>query len=281
MKDVYQAVRESADSVLKRIDLRPDVALILGTGLGGVADTISVAKTIPYDTIPHFQVSTAESHAGNLIVGKLGERNILAMQGRFHFYEGYTLQQATFPVRVLRELGAEILVINSAAGALNPLFQSGDVMLITDHINLLCENPLRGQADSRLGERFQDMSQPYDNDLIACAAEAARDLKIAIRHGVYAAVPGPSLETPAETRMLRTLGADAVGMSTAPEAIVAKQVGFRTLAMAAITNVNLPDCMEPISVDKVIGNARLADSRLSSILENLLSRIKDEVRASG
>ncbi|MEJ2718001.1 MAG: purine-nucleoside phosphorylase [Deltaproteobacteria bacterium] len=203
------------------------------------------------------------------------------MQGRLHYYEGYSLQQTTFPVRVMRGLGAEILVINSAAGGLNPHFCTGDIMAVMDHLNLIGANPMRGVTDERLGDRFPDMSRPYDEELIRFAGDAAMDLKIPMQHGIYAAVSGPSLETQAETRMLRMLGADAVGMSTAPETIVAASIGFRTLALVAITNVNLPGAMKPVSVEQVIANAGLAAPKLAAILEGTLQRVtnRNQTRA--
>ncbi len=274
MIDLYQQVNECVSWLGSEMDSEPDVAVILGTGLGAVAERLEVSRTIPYEEIPHFPESTAIGHRGALVCGTLADLNVAVMQGRYHYYEGYTLQQVTLPVRALRRLGARILIIVSAAGGLDPLFQLGDVMVVIDHINLIGDNPLRGVSDDRLGDRFPDMSRPYDADLIKIVGEAARDLRLTIRHGVYAAVPGPSLETPAETRMLRLLGADAVGMSTAPEVIVARQIGFRTMALTAVTNVNLPDRMEPILVDAVIANAELANPKLAAILEETLRRIK-------
>jgi purine-nucleoside phosphorylase len=274
MSNLYSQAQESAQALQKVTGATPDVALILGTGLGGVAERIGADVRIPYREIPHFPEATAEGHKGILLFGSLGGFNVVAMQGRFHYYEGYPLEQVTLPVRVFRELGARILIINSAAGGLNPIFEPGDVMVATDHISLMMPNPLRGIVDDRLGPRFPDMSRPYDPDLIHVATEAAAALNIKVRRGVYIAVPGPSLETPAETRMLRTLGADAVGMSTVPEVIVANQVGFRTLALAAITNVNDPDAMEPISVEKVIDNAEKAGPTIGLIIEETLRRVQ-------
>jgi purine-nucleoside phosphorylase len=195
------------------------------------------------------------------------------MEGRVHYYEGYTLRQTTIPVRIMRELGAEVLMVNSAAGGLNPLFRPEDVMVVTDHINMMGHSPLRGITDAGRFERFPDMSRPYDPELIRLAGEAALDLKISLRHGIYAAVTGPNLETRAETRMLRLLGADAVGMSTVPEVIVATQVGFRTLVFAGITNVNLPDAMEPVSVEQVIATAGRTQPKLTGIMEAVLKKL--------
>jgi purine-nucleoside phosphorylase len=273
MINLHQSVDESVRTLQEKSASRPDVAVILGTGLGGIVESINVTGRVPYNQIPHFPESTVAGHKGDLVFGTLSGCNLVVMQGRFHYYEGYSLQQTTFPVRVMRRLGAEILVINSAAGGLNPHVCTGDVMAIIDHLNLIGANPLRGVTDERLGDRFPDMSRPYDEELIRFAGDAALDLKIPLRHGIYAAVTGPSLETQAETRMLRMLGADAVGMSTAPAAIVAASVGFRTLALAAITNVNVPGAMEPVSVERVIANAGLAAPKLAAILEATLQRV--------
>jgi purine-nucleoside phosphorylase len=272
MNDLHTAVQEAVSFLRQRVDARPEAAIILGTGLGGVAERIDVSETVPYEEIPHFPRSTVEGHKGNLLFGTLGGRPVVAMQGRFHFYEGYSLQQATIGVRIMRRLGAELLFINSAAGGLNPLFRAGDVMIVTDHINLLGDNPLRGVVDQRMGDRFPEMSRPYDGDLLRLAGEVALEKRIVLRYGVYVAVSGPSLETPAETRMLRFLGADAVGMSTVPEVIVACQEGFRTMVLAPVTNVNLPDCMAPISLEQVVAKAAATEPVLSVIIEETLRR---------
>ncbi|MGB6066774.1 MAG: purine-nucleoside phosphorylase [Desulfomonilaceae bacterium] len=273
MKNLYQWVQDAVGFLRGIVRSRPEAAIVLGTGLGGIADRVDVTNRIPYSEVPHFSESTVAGHKGDLLFGTLAGRSVVVMQGRFHYYEGHALQEATLPVRIMRELGARFLFINSAAGGLNPDFTARDVMIVTDHINLLGDNPLRGVTDERLGERFPDMSLPYDEGLIRKAKETAVDVKIPVRSGVYVAVSGPSLETPAETRMLRLLGADAVGMSTVPETIVAKQVGFRTLALAAITNVNRPEAMEPISVSQVIANAEAILPSMAAILEGTLKRL--------
>lgn len=273
MNSLYQSVQDAADFLRRTIASRPEVAIILGTGLGGIIDHVNVIDRIPYSEIPHFPESTVEGHKGDLVFGTMAGRSVVVMQGRFHYYEGYTLQDATLSVRIMRELGARFLFINSAAGGLNPHFKPGDLMIVTDHINLLGDNPLRGVTDERLGDRFPDMSRPYDGELLEKAAKAASDLGEPVKSGTYAAVAGPSLETRAETRMLRALGADAVGMSTVPEVIVACQVGLRTLAFATITNVNLPDEMEPVSIQKVIATATAAQPRLAAILTGTLRKL--------
>jgi purine-nucleoside phosphorylase len=274
MNNIFQAVQEATQYLQARLDFKPDAAIILGTGLGGLAERIEVTQVIRYEEIPHFATSTVESHRGRLVCGTLSGINVVAMQGRLHYYEGYSLQQITLPVRVMRKLGTAVLVINSAAGGLNPDFKAGDVMAITDHINFPGHSPLRGSNEPELGDRFPDMTRSYDDELIDLADRAATELNIPLRHGIYAWVEGPNLETPAETRMLRMLGADAVGMSTVPEVIVATQVKFRTIALAAITNINLPDAMEPISVEKVITNAEKAEPRLAALVQSILKSIK-------
>ena len=273
MNALYQSIQDAASFLRRAIGAQPEAAIILGTGLGGITDHISVTDRIPYNQLPHFPESTVQGHKGDLVFGTMAGRSVVVMQGRFHYYEGHTLQEATLPVRIMRQLGARFLLVNSAAGGLNPCFNAGDLMIVTDHINLLGDNPLRGVTDERLGDRFPDMSRPYDEELLQKAQQAAQALKEPVKLGIYAAVAGPSLETRAETRMLRMLGADAVGMSTIPEVIVGCQVGFRTLAFAAITNVNLPDSMEPVSIHKVIATAAAVQPRLAAILAGTLQRL--------
>ncbi len=271
--DLYNTVEEAFDFLKPIVESAPKAALILGTGLGGVADNMEVAHRVTYAKIPHFPRSTVEGHKGDLLFGSFGGVDVVVMQGRFHYYEGHSLQQVTLPVRLMRRLGAEYLIISSAAGGLNPDFTAGDVMIVNDHINLMGDNPLRGVTDPRLGDRFPDMSRPYDQQLAAFAGESASEFGLTARSGVYAAVSGPSIETRAETRMLRLLGADAVGMSTVPEVIVGCQVGFRVLVLAAITNVNIPSEMEPVSIEKVIENARLTEPALQAITKGTLLRL--------
>lgn len=275
MMDLFDRVEESV-GFLRRVGAPdPDVAIILGTGLTRVAERVQPIVRVPYWEVPHFPGATVTGHGDALLFGTLGGMTVLVMEGRFHYYEGYSPAEATLPVRVCRNLGARYLIINSAAGGLNPQFRAGDVMVVTDHINLMAANPLHGQTDERLGVLFPDMSRPYDEELIRLVSAAAAELQIPLQHGVYAAVAGPSLETRAETRMLRMLGADAVGMSTVPEVIVGVQVGFRTLVLSAITNVNLPDAMEPISVEQVIANAGIAAPNISAIVEETLQRLSE------
>lgn len=276
MNGIYDKILESARFLAAQMGIAPDVAIILGTGLGSLAERIDPTHVIPYEEIPHFCVSTVEGHKGKLIFGTFAGKQVVAMQGRFHYYEGYGLDQVTFPVRVLKELGARLLVVNSAAGGLDVSFKPGDVMIVTDHINMIASNPLRGLRvrDSRLGDRFPDMSRVYDPITIDVASQVIEEIGAPLRRGVYVAVSGPSMETPAETRMLRLLGADAVGMSSVPEIITAVQVGFRVLFLVVITNVNDPDNMAPISLSEVIQNANLAEPLLAEIMEKTLGRIQ-------
>jgi purine-nucleoside phosphorylase len=269
--------RESIDRAVSAVrgesDLVPEVALILGTGLGGLAKEIDCSAKISYSDIPGFPISTVESHVGRLLLGTLGGKQVVAMQGRFHRYEGYSMQQITFPVRVMRSLGAERLVVSNACGGMNPLWSAGDLMLIADHINLLGDNPLIGPNDDSLGPRFPDMSAPYDPELREVARSVAKDLKITLREGVYVAMTGPNLETPAEYRFLRTIGADVVGMSTVPEVIVAVHGGLRVLGISIITDECLPDALEPADVQKIIATAEKAEPNLTRLVSGVLERM--------
>ena len=267
------AVDAAAGAVRARTAVVPDVALILGTGLGGLARAIDVECSVSYADIPGFPLSTVESHAGHLLVGTLAGRRVVAMQGRFHRYEGYALQQVTFPVRVLRALGAQTLVVSNACGGMHPLWAAGELMLIADHINLLGDNPLIGPHDAAFGDRFPDMSAPYDAGLRAIAREVAASRGSTLREGVYVAVAGPNLETRAEYRMLRALGADVVGMSTVPEVIVAVQSGMRVLGVSIITDQCLPDALEPAELEKIIATAGKAEPDLETLVRGVLERL--------
>jgi len=266
-------IAEAVAAVRAATTLVPEVAVILGTGLGGLADEIDVAKRLPYGEIPGFPLSTVESHAGRLLLGTLAGRRVAAMQGRFHHYEGYSLQQIAFPVRVLHALGAGVLVVSNACGGMHPLWHPGDLMLIADHINLLGDNPLVGPNDDRLGPRFPDMSEAYDGALRALARAVALERRIPLREGVYVAVTGPNLETRAEYRMLRALGADVVGMSTVPEVIAAVHLGMRVLGVSIITDLCLPDSLEPTTVERIIAVAREAEPRLTALIRGVLERL--------
>ncbi|MFL5461790.1 MAG: purine-nucleoside phosphorylase [Gemmatimonadales bacterium] len=270
---LFDRIQEAAAVVRARSRLEPEVGIILGTGLGGLADEISVAASIPYESLPGFPLSTVESHAGRLLLGRMGKRPVVAMQGRFHRYEGYGLAEVTFPVRVMRALGATTLVVSNACGGMNPLWSPGDLVLLSDHINLLGDNPLIGANDDRLGPRFPDMSNPYDAELRVLTRTLAADLGIRLREGVYVAVPGPNLETRAEYRMLRGMGADVVGMSTVPEVIVASHAGMRTVGISIITDQCLPDALEPANIDRIIDTAKRAEPSLTRLIARLVERL--------
>jgi purine-nucleoside phosphorylase len=263
----------ATSAVRKRTASAPRVGIILGTGLGGLAEDIAVDTRIPYGEIPGFPLSTVESHAGQLLFGKLGGKPVVAMQGRFHRYEGYDLQQVTFPVRVLRSLGVDTLVVSNACGGMHPLWAPGDLMLISDHINLLGDNPLIGHNDESLGPRFPDMSMPYDKDLRILARQVAIELGIILREGVYVAVAGPNLETRAEYRMLRGMGADVVGMSTVPEVIVANHGGMRVVGLSIITDQCLPDALEPAEIGRILATAGKAEPSLTRLVTTLVERL--------
>jgi purine-nucleoside phosphorylase len=251
----------------------PEVAIILGTGLGALGRDIAVEAAIDYAEIPGFPLSTVESHSGRLLLGTLGGKRVVAMQGRFHRYEGYSLQDVTFPVRVMHGLGARTLIVSNACGVMNPLWEKGDLMLIADHINLLGDNPLIGPNDDAIGPRFPDMSQPYDPALRALAREIAVEAKVILREGVYVAVTGPNLETRAEYRMLRSAGADVVGMSTVPEVIVAVHAGMRVLGISILTDRCLPDALEPATLEEIIAVASRAEPRLGALVRGVLERL--------
>lgn len=270
---LYDRVQAAAEAVRCRSAGKPEVALILGTGLGGLAREIAVEAEVPYAEVPGFPLSTVESHAGRLLLGTLGGRRVVAMQGRFHRYEGYDLRQVTFPVRVLHALGAGTLIVSNACGGMNPLWAPGDLVLLSDHINLLGDNPLIGANDERLGPRFPDMSAPYDPALRALARAAALELGIPLREGVYVAVTGPNLETRAEYRMLRAAGADVVGMSTVPEVIVAVHEGMRVLGLSIVTDQCLPDALEPADINRIIATAAEAEPRLTRLVSAVVERL--------
>lgn len=270
---LYERVEAAAAEVRRAGPVKPEVGIILGTGLGGLADEMTVEATVPYERIPGFPLSTVESHAGRLLLGKLGSHPVVAMQGRFHRYEGYPLADVAFPVRVMRALGARVLIVSNACGGMHPLWNPGDLVLLSDHINLLGDNPLVGANDERLGPRFPDMSSPYDPELRALARGVALEQGIVLREGVYVAVPGPSLETRAEYRMLRAIGADVVGMSTVPEVIVGNHAGLRTVGISIITDQCLPDALEPVDIDRIIATARRAEPSLTRLVCGVVERL--------
>jgi len=270
---LYDDIQRAADAVRAHAAPVPAVGIILGTGLGGLAEEIAVAAAVPYESIPGFPLSTVESHAGRLLLGELGGKPVVAMQGRFHRYEGYSLAQVTFPVRVLHALGASTLIVSNACGGMQPLWAPGDLVLLADHINLLGDNPLVGPNDERLGPRFPDLSAAYDLELRVLAREVALELGITLREGTYVAVAGPNLETRAEYRMLRAIGADVVGMSTVPEVIVANHEGMRVLGISIITDQCLPDALEPADITRIIDTARRAEPSLTRLIQRVVERM--------
>jgi len=273
-QDLKETINEAAQFIRGKTKVLPQIGIILGTGLGSLADAINVDAKIPYEEIPHFPVSTVESHSGRLILGELSGRSVVAMQGRFHYYEGYDLKQVTFPVRVMKALGANTLVVSNACGGMNPHFESGDIVVITDHINLQGSNPLFGPNDESLGPRFPDMYNCYDPELIALAENVALNLGLKLQKGVYVAVGGPNLETAAEYRFLRFIGADVVGMSTVPEVIVARHQGMRVLGFSLITDMGLPDALGPMNMTKILATAAKSEPLLKDIMTRVIEKMK-------
>lgn len=275
--DTVEEFRTKRDEALRFLQdqthFQPEYLLILGTGLGQLAEEIEPVHIVEYDKIPHFPVSTVESHQGRLIFGHLGGKPVVAMQGRFHYYEGYSMQQIAFPVRVAKALGAQTLIVSNACGGLNPNYRRGDIMLINDHINFLGDNPLIGANDDQLGPRFPDMSEPYTERLIDIAEHVALDNSIKMHQGVYLAVSGPMLETKAEYRYMRQLGADVVGMSTVPEVIAAVHMGLDVLGISVITDECFPDALEPVSLDDVLKAAGMAEPKMTQVIIGVLERL--------
>src|SRR5438552_9057998 len=273
MLDLYDKVQEARAAVQERWAAKPRVGIILGTGLGGFARDIEKPVEIPYLEIPHFPHSTVKSHAGQLVCGRLGGKNVVAMEGRSHYYEGYSLKEITLPVRVMRALGCEVLVVSNACGGLNPQFAKGDLMVIEDQINLMGDNPLIGPNDDRLGVRFPDMCHAYDRELLALAKRVAVEAKIGVQQGVYVAVSGPNLETRAEYRFLRLIGADIVGMSTVPEVIVGVHSKMRVLGISVITDQCLPDALEPVVLAEIIATANAAEKKLRVLVRRVVQEL--------
>jgi len=271
MDGLTAQIADAVECIRRNWSTPASAGVILGTGLGGLAAEIATEATFPYESIPHFPRSTTVGHAGQLVCGRLNGLPVVAMEGRFHSYEGYTHRQITFPVRVMRALGAQLLVVSNACGGLNPQFALGDIMVIDDHINLMNGNPLVGVNDDRLGPRFPDMSAPYDKKLVVRALEIARAENIAAQRGVYVAVTGPNLETRAEYRFLRTIGADVVGMSTVPEVLVAVHGGMKVLGLSIITDMCLPDALRPANIDEILAVAAEAEPKLRRIVVRLLA----------
>ncbi|MCA6439214.1 MAG: purine-nucleoside phosphorylase [Sediminibacterium sp.] len=269
MEQIIQSIDTAAAFIRSKISTKPTVGIVLGTGLGALVEKIEISLRLPYTEIPFFPVSTVSFHKGNLLFGKLGDVQVVVMEGRFHYYEGYSMQQVTFPIRVLRALGIEILLLSNAAGGMNPAYKKGDLVLINDHINTLPDNPLRG-LPNEMGNRFVDMCCPYNTDLSAKILAVAAAEKISIHEGVYVAVQGPNLETRAEYRYLRSLGADMVGMSTVPEVIVANHIGLPCAAISIITDECDPDNLQPVDIDEIIAIAGKSDQILAKLFEKLL-----------
>lgn len=273
MKEIRQQLTETLTYIKKQTKARPKIGIILGTGLGALAKEIKVETTLDYKKVPHFPISTVEFHAGKLIFGTLNGKSVVAMQGRFHFYEGYSMKQITYPVRVMKELGVETLLISNACGGMNPVFRAGDVMIMEDHINLLGDNPLIGENDADLGPRFPDMSEPYSRKLIELAEQVALEKGIKVQRGVYVAVAGPNLETRAEYRFLRLIGADVVGMSTIPECIVANHAGMKVLGLSVVTDECFPDALKPAKIEEIIATANQAEPKLTYIMKTVIERL--------
>jgi purine-nucleoside phosphorylase len=273
---MLKKVKETIEYLEGRISLKPEVGIILGTGLGGLVDEIEIHHTFPYDFIPNFPVSTVAGHKGELIFGRMGGKSIVAMQGRFHYYEGYTMQELTFPVRIMKFLGIKLLVLSNASGGVNPSFEVGDIMVIEDHINLMKDNPLIGQNEEEIGPRFPDMREPYDHRLIDLAFRIAGEQQVTLQRGVYAAVSGPTYETPAEYRYIRTIGADAVGMSTVPEVIAARHMGLPCFAVSVISDLGVPGKIEEITHAHVIKAASAVEPVMTGIIRALISAFTPE-----
>ena len=272
MLELFNQIQEATGHIQSAWDQSPQVGIILGTGLGSLVDQIEVAATVDYDAIPHFPRSTATSHRGRLVCGTLQGLQVMAMEGRIHQYEGYPLKQITLPVRVMKAMGAGLLVVSNAVGGMNPYYRCGNIMVIEDHINLMGDNPLIGINDDRLGPRFPDMSEPYELRLVDEALEIARRENIVAHRGVLVAVTGPNLETRAEYRFLRMIGADVVGMSTVPEVIVAAHAGLRVVGFSVITDICLPDALQPANVDEIIAIANEAEPKLRALVCGVLAR---------
>jgi purine-nucleoside phosphorylase len=273
MLTLREQIQQTLDFIRTKTNATPKAAIILGTGLGGLVRDLAIETAIEYDEIPHFPVSTVESHHGRLLFGMLEGVSVMVMQGRFHYYEGYTMQQITYPVRLMKFLRIGTLLVSNACGSVNPQFRKGDVMLMEDHINLIGDNPLIGKNDPELGPRFPDMSEPYARRLIAIAEQVALDNKIKLQRGVYVAVAGPNLETRAEYRFMRAIGADVVGMSTVPENIVARHQGMEVLGLSILTDECYPDALVPVSVEEIIEVANIAEPKMTAIMRGVVARL--------
>jgi len=270
---MLETIKITANYLKEQSNIQPVIGIILGTGLGGLVEEIAIEKSIPYEDIPNFPVSTVEGHSGRLIFGTVNNVPIVAMQGRFHYYEGYNMQEVTFPVRVMKQIGIETLFVSNASGGLNPDYEVGDIMVINDQINMFGDNPLIGKNENKLGPRFPDMSEPYSKKMIATALQIGKENNIDLKQGVYVGTTGPTFETPAEYRMFRILGADAVGMSTVPEVIVARHMGMQCFGISIITDSGVPGQIVEVSHEEVQEVAAAAEPKMTKVIKELVARI--------
>jgi purine-nucleoside phosphorylase len=273
MEGIREAAIEANNFIRSKCSMKPEIGVILGTGLGDLSQKAKNKIDIPYTDIPGFKVVTAQGHSGKLSFGSVAGKDVVFMEGRFHFYEGYTLDQVTFPVRVMKELGVKTLFVTNAAGGLNPVFTKGDIVALTDHINFMGMNPLVGKNDNKLGPRYPDMIEPYSNDLITLAEQCALENKIKLQKGVYIGVTGPCLETRAEYRFMRQIGADLVGMSTVPEVIVAVHAGIKVFGLSCVTDACLPDVLEPVNIDEIIATAKKSGPVMDRLIELMIGKM--------
>jgi purine-nucleoside phosphorylase len=270
---MLKKIIETVEYIQENVVFQPEIGIVLGTGLGGLVDEMDVKYTLEYTDIPNFPVSTVESHSGKLLFGQLGGKKVVAMQGRFHYYEGYSMQEVTFPIRVMKMLGIQRLFLSNASGGVNPDYEIGEIMILNDHINLFPSNPLIGPNLEELGDRFPDMSQTYDRSMIKMAKQIADDQGVRVSEGVYAGLTGPTLETPAEYKYVRIIGADAVGMSTIPEVIVARHMNIPCFAISIITDLGVPGKIKEVTVEDVIAVANKQEPKMTAIMKELISRI--------
>jgi len=273
MISLIEKTNQTIEAIREKTNNSYEVGIILGTGLGGLVEEIDIDFEMDYSELPYFVTSTVEFHSGKLIFGTLNGKNVMVMQGRFHYYEGYSVQEITYPVRVMKRLGVETLIVSNACGGLNPLYRRSDLMIMHDQINLLGDNPLIGKNEDEFGPRFPDMSEPYNYELIDFAEDIALENKIKLQKGTYVAVPGPNLETKAEYRFLRTIGADVVGMSTVPENIVANHMGMKVFGMSIVTDECFPDSLKPINIDDILEAAKVAEPKMTIIIKELIGKL--------
>ena len=267
---MWEQVQETVDFITNKTNFQPEYAIVLGSGLGGFAEDIQIEYSIPYSDIPNFPVSTVQGHKGALLFGTIGSKKVMAMQGRFHYYEGYNMKQVTFPIRVMKQLGIEKLIVSNASGGVNPSFKVGDVMLINKHVNMMPEHPLRGHNDERFGPRFVNMSEPYSKAMIAKVKQIATELQIEFKEGVYLALQGPTFETLAEYKMVKNMGADCVGMSTVPEVIVAKHMNMDCLGISVITDMGNEEQIEEVNHNEVLEAAKKAEPLVRNLIKNFI-----------